>query len=163
MNELVVLLTILFLSQVKTNISRAALSAQASNRMVNLSHHKTYPPLPIKPKSEWDWGEWETDTSRAAKLAMASPRVTTLAEPKDTHPRFQPCRKVQWKVNKASLSHVASDLTLKLARPKSHNAAQEDYNPRAWTVSRASLMAQASPRLSELATPIPRKVRAKKT
>lgn len=155
--------TILFLSQVKTVIPRSALSARASNRVAHLSHHKTYSPLPIKPKSEWDWGEWETDISQAAKVAVASPRIATLAEPKNTHPRFEPCQDVQWKVNKASLSYVATDLTLKLARPKSHNAAQEDYNPRAWSVSRAALMAQASPRLSELATPIPRKVRAKKT
>ena len=147
----------------KTVIPKSALSVHPSNRLLQLSRHKTYPPLPIKPSSEWDWGEWETDINQASKLAEASPRVGTLAEPKNTHQRFEPCRDVQWKVSRASLSHIATDLTLKLARPKSHNAAQEDYNPRAWSVSRAALMAQASPRLGELATPLPRKVTPKKT
>ena len=146
----------------KTVIPRSALSAKSSNRILHLAQHKTYPFLPIKPNSEWDWSEWETDISPGAKVAAASPRVMTLAEPKNTHLRFEPCRDVRWKVSKACLSHVASELTLKLARPKSHNAALEDYNPRAWSVSRAALLAQASPRLSELATPLPRKVRAKK-
>lgn len=149
--------------QVKTVIPKSALSARPSNHTQQLAQHKTYPSLPIKPNSEWDWSEWETDISPAAKQTMASLHVTALAEPKNTHPKYEPCRDVQWKVGKACLSHVASELTVKLARPKSHNAALEDYNPRAWNVSRAALMAQASPRLSELATPLPRKVRAKKT
>ena len=148
--------------QVKTVIPKSALSARSSNRILELSRHKSYPPLPIKPNSDWDWGEWEGDISESAKHATPSSRVVILAQPKNTHPRFEPNRSVQWKVNKACLSHVASDLTLKLARPKSHNSALEDYNPRAWSVSRAALMAQASPRLGELATPLPRKVRAKK-
>lgn len=149
--------------QVKTVIPKSALSARASNRIAELAGHKTYPSLPIKPNSDWDWGEWKTEISEATRLATPSARVVSLAQPKNTHPCFESNRGVQWKVNKACLSHVASDLTMKLARPKSHNAALEDYNPRAWSVSRAALMAQASPRLTELATPLPRKVRAKKT
>lgn len=54
--------------------------------------HKTYPPLPIKANSEWDWGEWESDITTATKNAVASPRVTTLADPKKAHPHYEPCR-----------------------------------------------------------------------
>ena len=146
----------------RTVIPRRALSAHPSNRIKQLSKYKSYLSLPIKPNSEWDWGEWETDIRESTKMATPSQRVLTLAEPKQPHPSFEPNRDVQWKVKKACTSYVATDLTLKLARPKSYNAALEDYNPRAWSVSHAALMAQATPRLSELATPLPRKVRAKK-
>lgn len=115
----------------------------------------------MHPHSDWDWDEPMTEISAAAKLAVASPRVATLADSKHTHSCFVPCRDVQWKVRRASLSHVASELTDKLSKPKSHRAAQEDYNPRAWCVSRTTLTAHASPRLSELATPPARKIRAK--
>ena len=138
------------------------MSAQPSNRIKQLSRHKSYPSLPIKPHSEWDWGEWEPDITEATKQATPSARVLTLAEPKQPHQSFEPNRNVQWKVKKACLSYVATDLTLKLARPKNRHPELEDYNPKAWSVSRWALLAQATPRLSELATPLPRKVRAKK-
>ena len=142
----------------KTVIPKTTLTVKQNKR---LAQHKSYPSLPVEPKSKWDWDDQKTNISEAAKLATASPRVMTLAESKHTHQGYEPCRDVQWKVRKASLSHIASDLTEKLAKPKSHHAAQEDYNPKAFCVSRATLMAQASPRLSELATPPARKVRAK--
>lgn len=150
------------LVQIMTVIPASALRVYPSNRLVQLSRHKSYPPLPIKENSEWDWGEWAPDISQAAKTAQPSSRVSGLAEAKHTHQFYKPCRTVQWEVSKGALSHLASERTQKLAQPKSHNPSLEDYNPQAWHVSRAALLAQPSPRLSELATPIPRKVRTKK-
>ena len=154
--------TTLFSIQVMTVIPSSALRVHPTQRLVRLSRHKTYPPLPIKNNSEWDWGEWATDIGQAAKTAQASMRVSGLAEPKLTHNSYKPCRTVQWEVSKAALSHSATERTQKLSQPKSHNPSLEDYNPQAWNVSRGALLAQASPRLSELSTPLPRKVRTKK-
>ena len=145
----------------KTVIPQTALIVKLDKRLRRLAQHKSHPSLPVQPNGEWDWDDQKANINKAAKLAMASPRVTTLAEPKHTHQRYEPCRNALWKVRKASLSHVASEPTEKLAKPKGHHAAQEDYNPKAFCVSQATLLVQASPRLSELATPPARKVRAK--
>ncbi len=145
-----------------TVIPTSTLRVQPSERIQFLARHKTYPSLPIKHNSEWDWAEWETDVNSAAKTASASARVISLASPKQSHSQYKPPKGVQWSVSKEALSHVASERMLKLARPKNRNADLEDYDPRAWNVSVAALNAKATPRLEELATPIPRKVRTKK-
>lgn len=150
-------------SQVMTTISPSALRVLPSEHLSRLARHKTFPPLPIKANSEWDWSEWKSDISHAAKTAEASSHLSALAEPKCSHPLHQACRQVQWPVSKATLGHVASERVQKLAKPKPHNEELEDYNPRAWVVSRAALYSQASPRISELATPLPRKCRTKKS
>ncbi len=145
-----------------TVVPSPVLRARPSERIQYLARHKTYPPLLIKPNSEWDWGDWEPDITEAAKTAIASERVTTLATPKATHRLYQPPKGVQWPVSKVAQSHNASERIYKLARPKNRHLDQEDYDPRAWTVSIAALNAKPTPRLEELATPIPRKVRTKK-
>ena len=60
----------------------SAIRVRPSGHLSRLARHKTYPPLLVKPNSEWDWGEWEADISRAAKMATATPRVSALAESK---------------------------------------------------------------------------------
>lgn len=146
-----------------TVIPQNTLRVRPTEHLRRLARHKTYPPLPIKTNSEWDWGEWHSDISHAAKTAEASSHLRTLAEPKHAHPLHQPCRHVQWPVSRAALTHVASEQVQKLAQLKPRNGELEDYNPHAWVVSRAALSSQASPRISELATPLPRKCRTKKS
>lgn len=145
-----------------TVIPMTALRVRPTQRLKQLSRHKTYPPLHIKKDSEWDWGEWVSDISPAAKNATASGHIVRLAEPKEDHALYKQCRQVQWKVTKEAQSHVASERVLKLAKPKNRNLDLEDYDPRAWNVSIAALNAKASSRIDELATPLPRKVRTKK-
>ncbi len=145
-----------------TVIPTSTLRVQPSERIQFLACHKTYPSLPIKHNSEWDWAEWETDVNSATKTTSASAHVISLASPKRSHSQYKPPKGVQWSVSKEAMSHVASERMLKLARPKNRNADLEDYDPRAWNVSVAALNAKATPRLEELATPIPRKVRTKK-
>ena len=143
-------------------IPMTALRVHPTQRLQQLSRHKTYPPLPIKQDSEWDWGEWVSDISSAAKHATASSHVVSLAEPKQANSLYKQCRQVQWKVSKEAQSHVASERVHKLSKPKNRNVDLEDYDPRAWSVSVAALNAKASSRIEELATPLPRKVRTKK-
>lgn len=148
--------------QVKTVIPEAALTVRPSKRLTRLSRHKTYPPLLIKNESEWDWGEWTSDISSAAKNATASSRIISLAEPKTTHPLYKKPREIQWEQSKEALSYMATERVGQLAKPKNRYVELEDYDPQAWTVSLAARNAKASPRVDELATPLPRKVRAKK-
>lgn len=150
------------LLQVRTRIPRAALSARPSLRIAELARHKTFPPLPIKPRSEWDWGEWEKDISEAALKAVASERTSTLAQPKTCNAAYRPSREVQWAIAPSTLIHSASERLQKLSEPKQISGYREDYNSHAWTVSRAALLAQPSPRLNELAAPLPRKCRTRK-
>ncbi len=148
--------------QVMTVIPSTTLRARPTERLRYLARHKTYPPLPIKTNSQWDWGEWDADITAAARTASASARVITLATPKEPHSLYQPAKRVQWPVTKEARSHNASERTYKLARPKNRHLDQEDYDHGAWSVSVAALNAKPTPRLEELATPIPRKVRNKK-
>lgn len=71
-----------------TAIPSSAICVRPSGHLSRLARHKTYPPLLVKPNSEWDWGEWNTDISRTAKIAVASPRVSSLAEPKKVQCRY---------------------------------------------------------------------------
>ena len=66
-------------------------------------------------------------------------------------------------MERSTLSAMATERVKKLAQAKSRNEQHEDYDPNAWKVSKAAQHAQASQRLGELATPIARKCRAKKT
>ena len=148
--------------QVKTVIPHSALLATASQRLQYLAKHKTYPPLLIKPHSEWEWGEWKSEISTAAVNAISTQHVCSLAEPKLTPKGYVGPRQVCWEVGKAAKIHLASSRTTKLARPKSKHEETEDYDPHTYTVSRSALIAQFSPRVNELAMPIPRKVSVKK-
>lgn len=156
------LITALAILQVRTRIPRGTMSARPSSRVVELARHKTFPPLPIKPRSEWDWGEWEKEISAAALAAVASDRTTTLAQPKTPNSSYRPSREVQWPIAPTTLTHSPSERLQKLSEPKQISGYREDYNSHAWTVSRAALLAQPSPRLDELATPLPRKCRTRK-
>lgn len=78
--------------QVMTVVPEAALCVFPSERLSHLARHKTYPPLPIRPHTEWEWGEWTSDVTAAAKRAEASGRVMQLAETKKDHDLYRPCR-----------------------------------------------------------------------
>lgn len=149
--------------QVMTTIRRATLSAHASSRVSELAKHKMYSALPIKPDSEWDWGEWKSDIKSSTLKVEASDRVCALSRPKSTHPLYKSNRPVQWVISPATLTHTATERLQKLAEFKQVAGYREDYNGHAWSVSRAALLAQPSPRLEELATPLPRKCRTRKT
>lgn len=75
-----------------TVVPDAALRVMPSERLCHLARHKTAPPLLIRPHTEWDWGEWPSVISPAAKTAEASQRVIQLAEPKRDHEMYRPCR-----------------------------------------------------------------------
>lgn len=138
------------------------MNCQPSERIEYLARSKTYKELPIKPNSQWDWGEWESDIPNAAKNAEASERLLMLSRPKASHLRYQECRSVTWVVPEHAKKTLPSLRIQKLARPKSRSQFQEDYNPNWYKVSPSAKSAHANPRLSELSTPIPRKVRQKK-
>ena len=149
-------------AQVMTVIPGPALQAAPTSRLSELARHKTYPPLMIKPRSQWDWEEWQSDINPAALSAIASGRVCSLADPKNTPEKYAGPRPVVWEVGKTARNHIASDRTSKLARPKNKHEDTADYDPYTYVVSRSALIAQPSPRINELAVPLPRKVQTKK-
>ena len=75
-----------------TVVPKSAMNANPTIRLSYLARHKTYPPLLIKSRSEWDWCAWESDVSPAARTAQASTRVTELSHAKTDHPLYKPCR-----------------------------------------------------------------------
>ncbi|XP_048589939.1 testicular haploid expressed gene protein [Nematostella vectensis] len=148
--------------QVQSIVSEAAQNATPSERIEMLAKSKSYAPLNIKPNSEWDWSEWESDLTEAAKLANCSERVSTLANPKAPHRSYKDARPVIWEVSDTAKKALPSLRVQQLARPKSRSQYNEDYDANAWKVSPGAKVAQATPRIAELAAPIPRKVRSKK-
>ena len=148
--------------QVHTVVSQAAMKAEPTQRLEVLAHPKTYMPLKIKPTSEWDWSEWESDLTEAAKNATASERVLVLSNPKPPHRSYREGRPVVWEVSTTAQKALPSLRVQQLARPKSRSQYNEDYNANAWKVSQGAKVAQSTPRIAELAMPIPRKVRSKK-
>lgn len=148
--------------QVQTVVSEAAMKAEPSQRIETLSQAKSYAPLKIKSSSEWDWSEWESDLTEAAKNANASERVLVLSNPKLPHRSYKEARPVVWEVSQSAMKTLPSLRVQQLARPKSRSQYNEDYDASAWKVSQGAKSAQATPRIAELAMPIPRKVRTKK-
>ena len=94
-------------------------------------------------------------------IPSPSARVLNLAEPKAVSESYVPPR-LDHSVSKEAMSYTATERIGQLSRPKNKHLETEDYDPKTYSVSRSALMAQASPRLTELATPLPRKVRTKK-
>lgn len=148
--------------QVQRLVSEAAMKAEPSQRTEFLAQPKTYAPLKIKSNSDWDWSEWESDLTEAAKSATASERVLVLSNPKMPHRNYKEGRPVIWEVSQTAQKALPSLRVQQLARPKSRSQYNEDYNANAWKVSQGAKAAQATPRIEELALPIPRKVRSKK-
>ena len=147
-------------NKVMTNIPASVLRAAPSPRILQLATHKTSPSSPIKPNSEWEWGEWTLDISATAKKAEPSARVLQLSESKALAAQYRPCREVRWPVSAATRNYVASESLQKLARSRTRS--EGDYDPNAYNISRGALMAQPSPRITQLATPLSRKCRTKK-
>ena len=158
----VLLQYLIFSPQLCTKVSCKALSARPSPRITQLAAHKNYPLLPIKPQSEWEWSQWDSEIMPQTLQFTPTPRLEELATPKFLPKQHQPPRPTQWIISKATLQHVATDRLAKLAQAKQVPGYQKDYNPRAWSVSKAALLAHPSPCIENLAKPIPRKCRQKK-
>ncbi|XP_071846929.1 sperm microtubule associated protein 2-like isoform X2 [Apostichopus japonicus] len=145
---------------VRTQVSKAAMNASPSARIEQLAKEKTYEPLKIKESYEFDSYVWDQEISKAAKNAKCSDRLETLAEPKQFHSSFQFAKPIQWETTESSKKAIATLRIQQLARPTSRGKT-ENYDP--YKVSSAAVHARPTPRIDELATPIPRKVRQKKT
>ena len=146
---------------VMTMIADDTLFALPTNRLKELAKPKTNPELKIKEESEWDWSEWKSDLTAAAKSAKSTERVEHLARPKTAPATYQPAREVEWRVGASAKTIQASERLQKLARPK-NKGNWEDYDPNAYTVSLGAKHAHASPRINELSNPLPRKCSTKK-
>ena len=146
---------------VMTAVTDGALFTLPTNRVKQLAEPKTHPELRIKGESEWDWSEWKSDLTAAAKNAKASERVEYLARPKTAPETYQPAREVQWPVSASAKGIQASERLQKLARHK-NKGTWEDYDPNAYSVSLGAKHAHASPRINELSHPLPRKCSVKK-
>ena len=146
---------------VMTTIADDALFTLPTSRLKELAKPKTFPELKIKGDSEWDWSEWKSDLTTAAKSARTTERVEYLARPKTAPPTYLPAKEVQWGVSTSAKTIQASERLQKLARPK-NKGTWEDYDPNAYTVSLGAKHAHASPRINELSHPLPRKCSTKK-
>lgn len=144
-----------------THIPHPALQSAASTRLEKLAQPKTYEPLPIKSDSEWDWGEWTSAIPKEVKGHVASARLEQLAEARSCPEGYLDNRQIEWPVARTALQMQATTRLQQLARPKTRQALDQDYDP--YKVSFAARMAVPSPRVEDLAVPIPRKVRNKKT
>lgn len=145
---------------VQTMVKSGALRANASDRLVQLSLPKKGATSAVMEEPETPYNEGITQISSAALKAVASSRIETLAMEKQTHASYQPPCPVQSIVNPKTMNAKASAHICILARPKDRKELEE--NPNVWKVTAGAKAAQASQRISELATPIARKVRAKK-
>ncbi|XP_009976118.1 PREDICTED: testicular haploid expressed gene protein-like, partial [Tauraco erythrolophus] len=135
-------------------VSRAALSYEASPRILELARPKALHP-------EFLWArEVPTRVTNVAASARASSRLQRLAEPRV---REVTCfyedsflESVIRPVSKSAQKAIASPRTLELARAKRLHL---DYVPprdAAWPVTKAAKQAVATPRLVELAQPCKR-------
>ena len=112
-----------------TIVPRATLSAKSSRRIAELARHKTFPPLSIKPQSEWDWEEWQNDISPQTLTAVATEKTTALAQPKPLHHSYQSSKPVQWAIAQRTLTHMASERLNKLSEARQLSGYREDYDP----------------------------------
>ena len=147
---------------VYTTVTGAAKNASASQRVETLALPKQYKELPIKLDSCWDWGEWESDLSKAALQCEPSGRIIQLAQPKSLNSAYKELRPVIWPVSAGAKKALPSIRVQQLARPKSRSQYKEDYDCNWWKVTPGAKNARATPRIEELALPLPRKIRQKK-
>ena len=145
---------------VQSVVTSGALKAVATERLSQLAVPKKCASLPVKEGTGWDYSEWSSEISPAALKGVASSRVETLAEAKNTHAAYLPPCPVQSVVHPKTMSAKASSHICQLARPKDRKELEE--NPNVWKVSSGAKAAQASQRVCDLSQPIPRKVRMKK-
>jgi hypothetical protein len=145
---------------VQTVIPRHSLSAQPSPRLCLLAQHKMYPELLIKPDSEWEWSQWDSDIKPSTLKGTSSNHTIALSQPKKLVETYRPNRSAQWPVSSLALQHIASDRLVKLAHAKQLYCYQKDY--KIWKVSKAALNARPSSCIENLAKPLPRKCRQKK-
>lgn len=145
-----------------TKIPKAALLCRPSERIRQLARHKIHSPQDMKYNEDAEWQNWELGQQDLDSIPHPSARLVSLALPKLLNNSYVPPRLCKWDVTKEARNCVATERVHKLARPKNKHPEGEDYDPHTWSVSRSALLAHPSPRIEELATPIPRKVRAKK-
>ena len=107
--------------QVQTVVSLAAMKAELSQRIEVPANANTYAPLKLKPNSDWDWSEWESGLTDAAKNASASDRVLVLSNPKQPHRNYQEGDPVIWEVSQSTQKVLPSLIVQQLATPKSQS------------------------------------------
>lgn len=145
---------------VQTVVKTSAKSANASERLIQLSLPKKGAVNVVKEEPETPHNEVISKINPAALKAVATSRIEVLAQEKQTHQSYQPPCPVQSIVNPKTMKAKASAHIIQLARPKDRKELEE--NPNVWKVTAGAKAAQASQRINELAAPLPRKVRAKK-
>lgn len=145
---------------VQTVVKPGAKNANASERLLQLSLPKKVAANAVMEEPETPYNEGISKINPAALKAVASTRIETLAQEKQTHQSYLPPCPVQSIVNPKTMKAKASAHIVQLARPKDRKELEE--NPNVWKVSAGAKAAQASQRINELSAPIPRKVRAKK-
>ena len=101
-----------------------------------------------------------TPVGKGALKGRCSGRLETLADSKSEHTDYRPERPVKWAVSDTAKNAIATVRLQQMARPKSGRMISDDYDP--YRVTAAARNTRPSPRVTELAMPIPRKVRAKK-
>ena len=89
--------------------------------------------------------------SEKAKNAEERPETNRLATPKNTHPRYLPCKDVQWPVSLNAMQHNANSRIEDLARPKNRTDGQ--LRDAQWVVKKSALKVGASARVQQLAKP----------
>ena len=144
---------------VETTITPPALAGNASNRVLQLSEPKPTHATYVEDTTSWDFSEWPSGVSNAAKTAVASARVEQLAQEKRAHQNYLGPRPATTAINAHVLSTNATKRVQELALPKERK--ELPSNEHFDKVSSGAKNAQATDRLSDLAQPIPRKVRAK--
>ncbi|XP_006868134.1 PREDICTED: testicular haploid expressed gene protein-like [Chrysochloris asiatica] len=138
--------------KVATEIPISALSAIATPRIVDLAHPRLKieglcydlenSDMPIRP------------ITTAAKQAISSARVTTLAKSKSVHQDYLPAREACWPVSYAATHSKVSSRIQELANPsKRASGPIVYYDPDVFKVKPAALKAQCSARIRELAEP----------
>nr|XP_034953066.1 testicular haploid expressed gene protein-like [Zootoca vivipara] len=146
-----------FHTQAETCVSRSAMRASASSRIMcisrpvqkmtrdPLSYDSRYKEAPIRP------------VTQAALNAVATLRLIELARPKVPAPGSFPDRPPEWPVSAAAKHAVASPRLGELAQPVARATTQfVQFNPDAFVVKETAKKAYCSARVKELAQAVQR-------
>ncbi|XP_059141773.1 testicular haploid expressed gene protein-like [Physella acuta] len=138
-------------------VKRSALSASSTSRVDVLA-------TPKRKRGDDGidpfWG-YSQPVSKNALSASCSSRLEALAAHKGYPKEFKDARSIQWPVSHDALEAIASLRLQQLARPPTRALTKDDYDP--YRIVSSALRYQSTPRIDELALPIPRKVRTKRT
>ncbi|XP_019353708.2 testicular haploid expressed gene protein-like [Alligator mississippiensis] len=132
-------------------VTPAALTCEASQRVLDLAHPKSMHPDFIQAR------EAETHVTDTAKTARVSQRIKHLAQPrvqKDSwcYDRGHP-EAVIWPVSKSAQQATANSRTSELAKAKQVSPKYLPVRDAEWPVSKAAKHTAATPRTVELSKP----------